>query len=347
MHKRCCHHDQHGEIARVGTQRFTQSRAVGGSPRFPGHLTQHHRGQLTLPISYDYLIPFDGATTNASWTCTASSGSCPDFGSETTLSSDAAEGKQQIFGSDPDDPDTFVTLATTVTNCGIEGYVDVQTQVARGRLDTDPVTALTEIGSPKLEIGCAEWLVEEPFDEPTVTDNAGRAIGRACLTDATGTATPPALGGCGSFTTGVPTPSFNPGNSGLPDGYLQLTDDRTNQVGAVLYDRGIPAKNGLILEFTQYQLGVGQQGADGIGFFLANGAYPLTKAGADGGALGYANKKGVAGLPHGYLGVGFDVDGNFAATSNDAAPQCGGKGTRGQARRRFWLLWKPPNARLA
>lgn len=55
--------------------------------------------------------------------------------------------------------------------------------------------------------------------------------------------------------------------------------------------------------------------------------------GADGGGLGYANKAASGstaaqpGLPNGYLGVGFDVFGNFASTSTNAAPQCLPSGT--------------------
>lgn len=295
---------------------------------------------LTLPIGYTYAVPASGDITQAAWTCGASTGSCPDFGSAATLTSDGNPEGQRVFGSDPDDPDTFITLApgqkltyeitltTKVANCGADSHINVQSAATRGRLDTDPATAPMEAELTGLEIGCVEWLVDEPFSGTAVTDSAWRGIGRACLTKATGTATAPVLGGCGTYTTGVPSTGFNPGTTGLPAGFLQLTDDRTNQTGAVLYDRGVATKNGLVLEFTQYQFGGDTNGADGIGFFLANGAFPLTTTGADGGALGYANKSGVAGLPNGYLGVGFDVFGNFAATSSDAAPQCGGNGTR-------------------
>ena len=102
-------------------------------------------------------------------------------------------------------------------------------------------------------------------------------------------------------------------------------------MGAVVYNRPIPAKNGLVAEFTQYQFGRDTNAGDGIGFFLADGTVELETVGADGGGLGYANKGPVgesgsqAGLPAGYFGLGFDVRGNYAATSDDVAPQCPGE----------------------
>ncbi|MFZ1381791.1 MAG: SpaA isopeptide-forming pilin-related protein [Scrofimicrobium sp.] len=182
-----------------------------------------------------------------------------------------------------------------------------------------------------MQIGCANWMAEESFSGPTVADPAWKGLDNACLTDATGAVTSNGVLGSCSSTTGVPTPTFSPGPGQRP-GYLQLTDDSTNKVGAVLYDRAVPSKNGLVVEFTQYQFGeaastnnsLSDRGADGIGFFLSDGAYTLSTSGAGGGALGYANKPSVPGLAHGYLGTGFDTYGNYAASSNDIATQCPG-----------------------
>lgn len=108
-----------------------------------------------------------------------------------------------------------------------------------------------------------------------MSNTGWRALNQACLTKATQSATAPALGKC-SATVGSPTPTFNAGtsNTGLPSGYLQLTDDSKNQVGAVIYNRAIPAKHGLVAEFTQYQFGRNDDGGDGIGFFWQMGPTP-------------------------------------------------------------------------
>ncbi|MFT4284624.1 MAG: SpaA isopeptide-forming pilin-related protein [Protaetiibacter sp.] len=86
-----------------------------------------------------------------------------------------------------------------------------------------------------------------------------------------------------------------------------------------------------MVEFTTYQYGNDSAGADGIGFFLTDGAYELTATGGMGGALGYAYRTSTSwpteqGAAHGYLGVGLDVYGNFVNPSH-TAPECGGSGT--------------------
>ena len=313
---------------------------------------------VTLPIYYSYLLEGEGNETTASWTCTTTgSGSCPlSFGIEGEMVSDGTSVPQRVFGSNPEDLSTFVTLAagqklsyditlsTTLQDCTPEGYYEVETYTNRGAL-TGEVGVRTSTPSGVIQLGCADWVLEESFagetaDEPgwqVVEKGDPDVAGRACLTRAPGNGTGTTLGGCGSNTVGSPSTGFSPDNSGfpetswLPDGYLQLTSDKTWQVGAVVYNRPIPAKNGLVAEFTQYQFGRDTNAGDGIGFFLADGTVELETVGADGGGLGYANKGPVgesgsqAGLPAGYFGLGFDVRGNYAATSDDVAPQCPGE----------------------
>ncbi|MEV5656929.1 hypothetical protein [Streptomyces sp. NPDC052291] len=98
-------------------------------------------------------------------------------------------------------------------------------------------------------------------------------------------------------------------------GWLQLTDHDYYRVGGMLYNRPLPGNGGLDVTFEQYQYGTGGAGADGIGFFLVDGSVDLTKAGANGGSLGYAQRNLETGVDGGYLGVGPDAYGNFA---NDA-----------------------------
>jgi hypothetical protein len=112
-----------------------------------------------------------------------------------------------------------------------------------------------------------------------------------------------------------------PGGDG--HGYLQLTDANTDQAGAALYNTAIPAEEGLIVTFEQWQYGptaefmFGGQllklPADGISFFLVDGDADLSAPGAFGGSLGYAQKTtpAVPGVDQGYVGIGLDVLGNF------------------------------------
>jgi hypothetical protein len=162
-------------------------------------------------------------------------------------------------------------------------------------------------------------LVNETFTRATA-DLRFRGFGAACLTGAPRGAAPPpgehVLGGC----TSTPVGPVPPG-SGSPFGYLQLTDASNDQVGAALFDSPIPSSNGLRVTFEQWQYGnnLAFPPADGISFFLTDGAEELTTPGAFGGSLGYAQKLPddnpanpfLPGVDHGYLGIGLDVLGNY------------------------------------
>ncbi|TDB85677.1 hypothetical protein E1264_20430 [Actinomadura sp. KC216] len=110
-----------------------------------------------------------------------------------------------------------------------------------------------------------------------------------------------------------------PGNA-APRGYLQLTDAHDEVTGAVLFDTPIPARRGLEVVFEQWQYGnTTRAPADGISFFLTDGARRLNTPGAFGGSLGYAQKRPggrpeaqfVPGVDGGYLGIGLDVLGEY------------------------------------
>lgn len=144
--------------------------------------------------------------------------------------------------------------------------------------------------------------------------------GAACLTGAPrgkapAEATNHPLGGCRRDPAG-PVP---PGGAAR-HGYLQLTDAHVEQTGAVLFDSPIPAREGLAVTFEQWQYGnTTRAPADGISFFLTDGAARLTTPGAFGGSLGYAQKlpddtsggQFVPGVDGGYLGIGLDVLGDY------------------------------------
>lgn len=90
-------------------------------------------------------------------------------------------------------------------------------------------------------------------------------------------------------------------------GALFLTTANGNQAATMLYNRALPTAAGLDISFFQAQYG--GTGADGISFFVKNGANADLTVGIPGGGLGY---KGI----HGALfGVGFDSYGNWKNSS--------------------------------
>ncbi|MGP3937326.1 DUF7507 domain-containing protein [Nonomuraea sp. KM88] len=163
-------------------------------------------------------------------------------------------------------------------------------------------------------------LVEEDFTGATTIPEF-RAVGSACLTGAPA-AEPPGpgnrpLGGCPQNAAGPVPPT-----GAAPYGYLQLTSADNDQSAAVLYDEPIPAEQGLEVTFEQWQYGTTTpefSPADGISFFLIDGAATLDRPGAFGGSLGYAQKLPddnpanafEPGVNQGYVGVGLDVLGNY------------------------------------
>lgn len=158
-------------------------------------------------------------------------------------------------------------------------------------------------------------IVDEGFTGATLTDSAWTGLGATCLTGAPSGSTPsPTLNNCSSSQSG-PVPAI-----GVTDGYLQLTDTHTSTNGTLLYNRSIPASAGISVEFEQYQYGGG--GADGIGFFLVDGATNLTQGGGTGGSLGYSQRYSTAGILGGYIGVGFDAFGNFYADGESKGSNC-------------------------
>ncbi|PID31800.1 hypothetical protein CR970_03905 [Candidatus Saccharibacteria bacterium] len=152
----------------------------------------------------------------------------------------------------------------------------------------------------------AVQLLNESFTGVSTPSNAWISGGaasseKACLTAATTSAT-------GSIPACVGGPFDADG-----DGYLRLTNDQTTQSGFAIYDTPISATAGLDIQFTMHQYG--GTSADGISFFLVDGASNPTEPGAYGGSLGYASDSVLSapGIVGGYVGIGFDVFGNFSA----------------------------------
>ena len=97
---------------------------------------------------------------------------------------------------------------------------------------------------------------------------------------------------------------------GGTDGWLRLTPNATYQAGYAYYNTPISTGRGLVVTFDYGAWG--GNGADGLSFFLFDGATTAFNVGASGGSLGYAQKTGVKGLSNGYLGMGLDEFGNYS-----------------------------------
>lgn len=137
-------------------------------------------------------------------------------------------------------------------------------------------------------------------------------------------------------------PGCAPGLTGLPatgdpvgQGGLRLTSNRVGyrsidpfgqlrpltqqgERGSFIIDNAFPRDKGLTIEFDFFIYnGRGNgtpPGADGISFFLLDGNEANPRPGAFGGSLGYAQANpSDFGVSQGFLGIGFDVFGNFSA----------------------------------
>ena len=108
-------------------------------------------------------------------------------------------------------------------------------------------------------------------------------------------------------------------------GALRLTNDGISLSGAVILNNAFPSNQGVQVTFTTYTYGGNSfatsdgvtttyPGADGIGFYIMDGAIASPNIGHYGGALGYtcatqgSNPDGMTG---GYLGLGIDEFGNY------------------------------------
>ncbi|GAB3938687.1 hypothetical protein GCM10027614_19230 [Micromonospora vulcania] len=131
----------------------------------------------------------------------------------------------------------------------------------------------------------------------------------ACLS-ASGNASTGALHSCATQTDA-------PGS-----GKLRLTDATINRTGGLFGATSVPTASGLDMTFNLYQYG-NTGGADGMTLVLAavDPANPAAPAsiGQSGGALGYTGTRSLPGLANGYLGIGFDVFGNYSTTTYEEA----------------------------
>lgn len=182
--------------------------------------------------------------------------------------------------------------------------------------------------------------------------NSWQTFNGACLTAGDGTGNIPAciglpyygtqiqIGGASGFLGGSSAPASAAAQ--IPDpagqGALRFTN-WYGQAGSII-SSGTPFPSGaglqVIFKTVTYDGdsgGGGHDGADGIGFFLMDGAFSPYDTGAFGGSLGYTcsnqNNDGTLradgtprqfdGLAHGYLGLGMDEYGNFLNQGDNTA----------------------------
>ncbi|MFI5180338.1 MAG: hypothetical protein ACHQPI_02985 [Thermoanaerobaculia bacterium] len=95
-------------------------------------------------------------------------------------------------------------------------------------------------------------------------------------------------------------------------GWLRLTSNAGNQAGTAIYNTPFSSTAGVQVIFTYATYG--GSGADGISFYLIDGATAVPTVGSYGGPLGYSKKMNLPtgnGVTNGYLGIGLDEYGNF------------------------------------
>jgi len=122
---------------------------------------------------------------------------------------------------------------------------------------------------------------------------------------------------CETFQTpGTQAKTIFGGDARLTEGVLRLTSNQNDQRGYVYIDVPFPSTYGLKVEFEFFIYGgIGLFQADGLSMFLFDGDSPSFSPGGFGGSLGYAQRGNEPGLSKAYLGVGFDVFGNFGNTT--------------------------------
>ena len=155
-----------------------------------------------------------------------------------------------------------------------------------------------------------------------------------CLTasqDVTNTGSSSNVPGCAPGLTGLPA-----GGDVSGSGALRLTSNRVDyrdaargierrgERGSFIVDTPFSRTEGLIIEFDFFVYngrtsGNGiPPGADGLNFFILDGSTANPEPGAFGGSLGYAQARNRdntndPGATNGFLGIGFDVFGNYSA----------------------------------
>ena len=121
------------------------------------------------------------------------------------------------------------------------------------------------------------------------------------------------------------------GRLGRQRGAAPTPNTTARAPGSRSYNKALPTTGGLDITFDQAQYGAGGYAADGISFFLVDGATNLTHPGrpAAGSAtpqVGTAARAYGTGIDNGLLGIGIDKWGNFSAQGSTGAGCAAGTG---------------------
>lgn len=184
-------------------------------------------------------------------------------------------------------------------------------KVFSGLLIFTLVTALVTSpagAAPALLLPSDSFTNATTVDDRWSSGNSMFATTLPCLTAGTGT-TPGSIRGCNLS---VPDPDGS--------GALRLTPATPiNQNGYAILDQAINATDGLDITFDMFQYGGLTTGdgrtADGLAFFLVDGAVSPSTVGPPGGPLGYASLGFIPGVDGAVFGIGFDAYGNFSRGS--------------------------------
>lgn len=163
------------------------------------------------------------------------------------------------------------------------------------------------------------WLMPLPSDGLLNSYSAAHPraiINNACLTAGSGTTVPTAT------RAGSP-PRCRSTHDTAGNGALRLTPTEQQMVGGIVSDFTFDTNEGVEITFTTYTWG--GTGADGMTFFLVDGAKPAT-LGASGGSLGYTCARDnpvFSGIDGAYLGIGIDEWGNFVNPGDNSSTGVG------------------------
>ncbi|MFP4150223.1 MAG: S-layer homology domain-containing protein, partial [Nitriliruptoraceae bacterium] len=146
---------------------------------------------------------------------------------------------------------------------------------------------------------------EEPAEEPPTG---------TLITEEPFTTSMPGQDAGWRFRSGPPEHPDDRDYPSIRDGHLRLVPAEANWSGSAIYEVPQPTSAGLDVSFRTQQ--DGGTGADGLAFFLADGATVDIVPGSSGGRLGFVNLAGDGGAGA-LLGIGLDTYGNFAAEQTD------------------------------
>jgi hypothetical protein len=203
-----------------------------------------------------------------------------------------------------------VTSLTFLAGCNGGAGLAPSGPVQDGSSSALRAPAVADMSGPEstLSDGSPSRIIRQRFAHPKTPPDEWAWSGTACLT----------AGNKNTPTTSIPACGASAKKNQSGWGVLQLTTADSFQVSLVGYHKPFPTSRGLRIRWNLYSFD--GSGADGTLLWMsyANKPQPTQPAGT-GGHLGYLNGMATAGgappagMPHVYLGIGFDEYGNFSA----------------------------------